>query len=85
MVQDLRHREELADRGRVLDRQRGEIGAQRLHLASSSRIRTSAAWLARSSLVRINPAADGVLQLELFTRKWIQPMPRPSARMAAAL
>jgi hypothetical protein len=32
----------------------------------------------------VNPAADRVLKLANFTRKWIQPMPRPSARIAAA-
>ena len=46
---------------------------------------TSAAWLARSSL----PSGSmrrriAFCSCEAFTRKWIQPMPSPSARIAAA-
>ena len=40
VLEDFRHRQELADRGRALDRQRGEIGAQRLRFRQAACVAT---------------------------------------------
>jgi hypothetical protein len=64
VVQDLRHGQELADRGAGLDRQRGEVDAQRLHFGqqlAQARDRALAGNVERA--FRVDPAAQGVVKL----------------------
>ena len=64
MVEDLRHREELADRRAALDREGAEIALERFHLGediAQHRHRALAGEVER--VVGVDPAADGVVEL----------------------
>ena len=64
VVQDLGHRQEQPDGGGILNRQRGEIGAQRLGLRQQLAHFDQGGLAAKVQLaIGIDPAADGVLQL----------------------
>ena len=75
VVEDLRHRQELADRGRALDRQRGEIGAQRLRTRRAARASvTIAPWLARSSV----PSGSSRRRIALWSCAGVHPEVDPA-------
>ena len=64
MVKDLRHGEELANGGGVLDRQRGEIGAERLRVVEQGADPQQRGLAGKIEPVfGVDPPTDGVLQL----------------------
>ena len=64
MGEDLRHCEELADRGRAFDRKGREVGSQRLYRREHFAQRCNRALAGEvQRIVRVDPAADRIMQL----------------------